>query len=360
MPRSRVTPGNLPGVPWAPGQTLGAWDWTAERDAAQTRGVTGALTPTIPTFDDILAAADAVHRRLPVTPAWSYPALDALAGCEVVVKHENTQPTGAFKVRGGLALAATLAPAQLAAGLVTASTGNHAQSIAYAARLHGATATIVVPESAPEAKVAAVRLLGANVVVHGPTMTEAVAMAQELAGRDGMTYVDPGNTPAIIAGHATVYLELLTQRPDLEAIYVPIGSGSGAAGACLVRDRLAPDCRIVGVQSSAAPAAYLSWQAGTIESAACLTRHSGLATGRGFDLPQSVIGAGLADFVVVDDVEISDAARVLAHRAHTLAEGAGAAALAGLLKAATRPQRVAVICTGGNASAEEIADLARA
>ena len=356
MPLRRVTRGNLPGRRhplWA------AADWTAEAPAIHTHRVTGPVSLTPPTFDDIQRAADAIHHRLPVTPAWSYPALDALAGGEVVVKHENTQPTGAFKVRGGLALAATLTPAHLAAGLVTASTGNHAQSIAYAARLHGATATIVVPESAPEAKVAAVRLLGANVVVHGPTMTEAVAMAQELAGRDGMTYVDPGNTPAIIAGHATVYLELLTQRPDLEAIYVPIGSGSGAAGACIVRDRLAPDCRIVGVQSSAAPAAYLSWQAGQIETAPCLTRHSGLATGRGFELPQSVIGAGLADFIIVDDAEISDAARVFAHLAHTLAEGAGAAALAGLLKATSHPDRVAVICTGGNASADEIAHLAR-
>lgn len=315
------------------------------------------MTPLPPTFDEILRAAETIRGRLPVTPAWSYPTLDALAGCEVVIKHENAQPTGAFKVRGGLALAATLAPAQLAAGLITASTGNHAQSIAYAARLHGALATIVMPESAPEAKVTAVRLLGANVIMCGPTMTEAVAKAQELADLDGMTYVDPGNTPAIIAGHATVYLELLTQRPDLEAIFVPIGSGSGAAGACIVRDRVAPQCRIIGVQSSAAQAAYRSWRAGAIEVAPCLTRHSGLATGRGFELPQSVIATGLADFVLVDDAAISRAASELAHRAHTLAEGAGAAALAGLLHSAWRPSRAAVVCTGGNASAEEIAEL---
>ena len=313
--------------------------------------------PTTLTFDDVLRAAEAIGVHLPPTPAWSYPALNAAAGCEVLVKHENMQPTGAFKVRGGLALAAAMPAAELARGLVTASTGNHAQSIAFAARLAGTEAVIVVPETAPAGKVEAVRLLGATVVTFGPTMTEAAQHARELALAGGLVFVDPGNTPAIIAGHATVYLELLTSRPDLQAIYVPVGSGSGAAGACLVRDRLAPDCRVVGVQSAAAPAAYRSWKSGRIESAPCHTRHSGLATGSGFELPQSVLGRGLHDFLLVDDDAIDDAAAVLAHKAHTLAEGAGAAALAGLLSDTGRPERCAVICTGGNASDEELVAL---
>jgi threonine dehydratase len=186
------------------------------------------------TFDDVLQAAAAISALLPPTPAWSYPGLDATVGCEVVVKHENTQPIGAFKIRGGLALVEALPAAQLARGLVTASTGNHAQSIAYAARHAGVDCIVVVPQSAPTGKVAAVRLLGATVITFGPTMTEAGERARALAAERGMTYIDPGNTPAIIAGHATAYLELLHQYPDLEAIYVPIGSGSGAAGACLV------------------------------------------------------------------------------------------------------------------------------
>jgi threonine dehydratase len=267
------------------------------------------------------------------------------------------QPTGAFKVRGGLALAAAMPAAELARGLVTASTGNHAQSIAFAARLAGTEAVIVVPETAPAGKVEAVRLLGATVVTFGPTMTEAAQHARELALARGLVFVDPGNTPAIIAGHATVYLEVLTNRPDLQAIYVPVGSGSGAAGACLVRDRLAPECRVIGVQSAAAPAAHRSWKSGRIESAPCHTRHSGLATGSGFELPQSILGHGLHDFILVDDDAIDDAAAVLAHKAHTLAEGAGAAALAGLLSDTGRPERCAVICTGGNASDEELVAL---
>ena len=313
--------------------------------------------PTTLTFDDVLRAAEAIGVHLPPTPAWSYPALNAAAGCEVLVKHENMQPTGAFKVRGGLALAVAMPAAELARGLVTASTGNHAQSIAFAARLAGTEAVIVVPETAPAGKVEAVRLLGATVVTFGPTMTEAAQHARELALARGLVFVDPGNTPAIIAGHATVYLELLTSRPDLQAIYVPVGSGSGAAGACLVRDRLAPDCRVIGVQSSAAPAAHRSWKSGQIESAPCHTRHSGLATGSGFELPQSVLGRGLHDFLLVDDDAIDDAAAVLAHKAHTLAEGAGAAALGGLLSDTGRPERCAVICTGGNASDEELVAL---
>jgi threonine dehydratase len=267
------------------------------------------------------------------------------------------QPTGAFKVRGGLALAAAMPAEELARGLVTASTGNHAQSIAFAARLAGTKAVIVVPETAPACKVEAVRLLGATVVTFGPSMTEAAQHARELALARGLVFVDPGNTPAIIAGHATVYLELLTDRPDLQAIYVPVGSGSGAAGACLVRDRLAPDCRIIGVQSSAAPAAHRSWKSGQIESAPCHTRHSGLATGSGFEIPQSILGRGLHDFILVEDDVIDDAAAVLAHKAHTLAEGAGAAALAGLLSDTGRPERCAVICTGGNASDQELVAL---
>ena len=314
------------------------------------------LTLTV-TFADVLRAAEAIGGHLPPTPAWSYPALDAAAGCAVVVKHENIQPTGAFKVRGGLALVATMPASQLARGLVTASTGNHAQSIAYAARRAGTVAMVVVPETSPAGKVEAVRMLGATVVTFGPTMTEAAQHARELAEGGGQVYVDPGNTPAIIAGHATVYLELLTQHPELEAIYVPIGSGTGAAGACLVRDELAPDCRVIGVQSSGAPAAYRSWQSGHIETAPCDTRHSGLATGCGFALPQSILGRGLHDFLLVDDDSITDAASLFAHKAHTLAEGAGAASLAGLLNDIDHPQRCAVICTGGNASDQEVTAL---
>lgn len=307
-------------------------------------------------FEDIEAAAVRIASALPKTPAWSYPLLDALVGVEVVVKHENVQPTGAFKVRGGVSLFTTMPERDRARGVVTASTGNHAQSLAYGARLVGSRAVVVVPESAPEAKVAAVRGLGAEVVVHGPTMTEALAYAAVLAERDGLLLVDPGNVPAIVAGHGTVYLELFGQRPDLATLVVPIGSGTGASGACLVRDRLAPSCRVIGVQSEAAPAAYRSWLARAPVTAPCETVVSGLATGSPFELPQALLRDRLDDFVLVSDAQIAHAAGVLATHAHTLAEGAGAAALAAVLaRADLRVGPLAVVCTGGNASAAELA-----
>lgn len=309
------------------------------------------------TWQGVLEAAEAIAPYLPRTPSWAYPLLDEYAGTQVIVKHENVQPIGAFKVRGGVNLVLGLTEAEKDAGLITASTGNHAQSVAYAARLVGARAVVVVPTTSPAEKLDAVRALGAEVIEHGPTMTEAVELAQRLAVDKEMTFVDPGNTLAIVHGHATVTLELLQDHPDLEAIYVPVGSGTGAAGACVVRDELAPKCRIVGVQSSAAPAAWTSWKERRLVDAPCTTRMSGLATARGFALTQQVLWDRLDDFLLVDDDAISAAATVLATKAHTLAEGAGAAALAGLLADPSRPSHCAVILSGGNASASEVAAL---
>jgi threonine dehydratase len=315
----------------------------------------GAVTVT---YEDVLAAAARIEPHLPPTPAWAYPLLDDAVGARVVVKHENVQPTGAFKVRGGINLALTMPDEERTAGLVTASTGNHAQSVCYGARLIAARAVVVVPESSPSGKVDAVRALGGEVVVHGPTMDEAVVEAKRRAETEGLRYVDPGNEPAIVAGHATVYLELMQQYPDLETVYVPVGSGTGASGACVVRKVLAPGCRVVAVQSAAAPAAYEAWRSGVPAQIPCRTMSSGLATGKSFDLPQSVLADHLDDFILVEDEELHAAARMLATCAHTLAETAGAAALAGLLRDASRPERCAVVVTGGNASAEEIRSLA--
>ncbi|MBS4751579.1 pyridoxal-phosphate dependent enzyme [Nocardioides sp. zg-ZUI104] len=313
------------------------------------------------TFADVRRAAALVRAQLPVTPVQGHPLLDLALGVEVVVKHEHVLPTGSFKVRGGVHLAANLTAAERAHGVVTCSTGNHAQSVAYGAGLAGVPATIVMPSIAPQVKRDAVAALGAEVVVAGDTLGEASAAARALAAESGASFICPTD-PRIVLGHATGYLELFEQQPQLAAVYVPIGSGTGAAGACLVRDALAPGCRIVGVQSAAAPAGWRSWRHGRIETAPAHTRASGLATTTGYPLPQQVLAGRLDDFVLVTDDAIDDAARLLATRAHTLAEGAGAAALAGLradLVAHRAPAgRVAVMCTGANASPEEIARLA--
>ncbi|GAB3852086.1 threonine/serine dehydratase [Dactylosporangium cerinum] len=294
------------------------------------------------TLNDVLRARRLLDAHLPATPSWSYPLLDEAAGRSVVVKHENAQPTGAFKVRGALNLLSGLDRQPV----VTYSTGNHARSVAYAARTFGLPAHIVMPAGAAEFKVHAVRALGATVTLHGRDMSEAEAFAATLDGR----LISPGDEPAVIAGVGTAYLELFERHPDLDTVVVPVGSGTGAAAACLVAAAVAPGCRVIGVQSTAAPAAHDSWRAGACVRRDNHTRVDGLATGRGFDLPQSLLRDRLADFVLVDDDAIDAARGVLATAAHTQAEGAGAAALAAVL---ARPDlmgsKVAVILTGGNA-----------
>ncbi len=304
------------------------------------------------TLNDVLHARRLLDAHLPATPSWSYPLLDEAAGRGVVVKHENAQPTGAFKVRGALNLLA----GHGGGPVVTYSTGNHARSVAYAARAFGVPAHIVMPAGATDFKVRAVRALGATVTLHGRDMTEAEAHAATHAETLGGRLISPGDEPAVIAGVGTAYLELFERHPDLDTVVVPVGSGTGAAAACLVAAAVAPGCRVIGVQSSAAPAAHDSWRAGACVRRDNRTRVDGLATGRGFELPQSLLRERLADFVLVDDDAIDGARRVLAGTAHTQAEGAGAAALAAVL---ARPDlmgsRVAVILTGGNATAAELA-----
>jgi threonine dehydratase len=301
------------------------------------------------TLNDVLRARRLLGGHLPATPSWSYPLLDEAAGRGVVVKHENAQPTGAFKVRGALNLLAGL---DTKGPVVTYSTGNHARAVAYAARTFGVPAHIVMPAGAAEFKVRAVRALGATVTLRGATMAEAEAHAATLGGH----LISPGDEPAVIAGVGTAYLELFERHPDLDTVVVPVGSGTGAAAACVVAAAVAPGCRVIGVQSTAAPAAHDSWRAGTCVRRDNRTRVDGLATGRGFELPQSILRDHLADFVLVDDDAIDAARGVLAGVAHTQAEGAGAAALAAVL---ARPDlmgpAVAAILTGGNATADELA-----
>lgn len=310
-------------------------------------------------FADVAAARDVVYRHLPPTPMWSYPLLDAAVGATVFVKHENVQPVGAFKVRGGLTLLEAMSPDERSRGTVSYSTGNHAQSMAFASAAYGAPCVVVMPAAASPAKANAASALGAEVILHGPDLEAAQRHAEHLAESTGARLVSPGDTPELLAGVGTLYLEILEAQPDLDAILVPIGSGTGAAAASIVAREIAPKCQVIGVQSDASRAAYDSWQSGELVKRPNRTRIDGLATGRGFELPQRLMRDGLSSFLLVSDDAIVEAQRLLATRAHTLAEGAGAAALAGVL---SRPdefagKRVAVACTGGNANAAELAAL---
>lgn len=300
---------------------------------------------------DVLRAHRVVAEHLPPTPMWSYPLINAAAGTTVLVKHENTQPTGAFKVRGGLTLLTAMTPAERARGVLGYSTGNHAQSLAYAAARFGVPCTIVMPRDPNPGKARAVQALGAELIEFGATFDEARPYAEELARERGMRLVTAANDPELVAGVGTLYVEIFTQSPGIDAVVVPVGGGSGAAAACLVAAALAPDCQVIGVQSAASPAAHDSWRTGEIVERPNRTVVDGLATGTGFELTQRIMREHLADFLLIDDEAIAGAQQLMIRDAHTLAEGAGAAALAAVLAHRERfaGQTVAVVCTGGNA-----------
>ncbi|MBR7830579.1 threonine/serine dehydratase [Actinospica sp. MGRD01-02] len=315
-----------------------------------------------PTYADLAAARNLLTDLLPPTPSWHYPVLDAAVGAEVWIKHENAQPVGAFKVRGGLTLLASFDDEQRANGVVAASTGNHAQSIAYAAAHFGAPCTIVMPENANPIKAAAVRALGARLVLEGERFDDCRLVAARIGEETGAYYVDSGDEPALIAGVGTATIELLERAPDIAALFVPVGSGTGAAGAALAAAELAPNCRVIGVQSAQAPAAHDSWRGGELVDRPNRTIIEGVSTAKPFALPQRIMRELLHDFLLVDDADIRAAQRMLLTSAHTMAEGAGAAALAGLwsVREQYAGRRVAVICSGGNASEAELADVLRA
>ncbi|ARK05513.1 threonine dehydratase [Cellulosimicrobium sp. TH-20] len=309
-----------------------------------------------PTMRDVLDARRLLATHLQPTPTRSYPALDRATGTHVVVKHENHQPTGAFKVRGALNLLLRLTPDERTHGVTAFSTGNHAQAVAHAARTTATPCTIVMPTHPNPTKADAVRDLGARLVLTGTTFDDAREHATALAAEDGSRLVSAANEPLLVAGVATAYLELLADAPDLDVLVVPVGGGSGAAAACLVAQALAPGLEVVAVQSAASPAAHDSWRARDLVARPNTSRAEGLATGTGFALTQAVLREHLDDFVLVDDDTIDRAAALYLTAARTVAEGAGAAALAAVLADPDRfaGRRVGVVCSGGNASPAEL------
>jgi len=305
-----------------------------------------------PTFQDILLAQKQIKPYLARTPLHSYPALNILMGTPTYVKHENYQPVGAFKVRGGINLVSQMSADERSRGVIAASTGNHGQSVAYAARLFGVKAMIVVPEQANPGKVAAMQGMGAEVIHRGANFDEARLHCEELAREHGYRYIHSGDEPLLIAGVGTYALEMLEDEPGLETIFVPIGGGSGASGVCLVAKTLNPAIRVIGVQAEASSAAYESWRQHSLLTAPNQTAAEGLATGSAFELPQTILWQHLDDFVLVSEAEIKQAMLWMLEHTHSLAEGAGAAALAAgyNMREQLAGQRVGLICSGGNAS----------
>jgi threonine dehydratase len=313
----------------------------------------------VPTLADVLEARRSIAPHLRPTPLYGYASLDELLGTEVFVKHENHQPVGAFKVRGGVNLVSRLTPDERRRGVIAASTGNHGQSIAFAARLFGVQATICVPEAANPVKVASMRGLGAELVFHGRDFDAAREHCEQLASEHGFRYVHSGNEPLLIAGVATQTLEILEEQPGIEVVIVPIGGGSGAAGACIVAKSVNPEVKVIGVQSDAAPAAYRSWRERRLVDDRMETFAEGLATRSPFELPQRILWRLLDDFVLVSDDEIRAAQKLLIETTRNLVEAAGAAPLAAALRLRDQlaGKRVALVMSGGNVSLEQLLDL---
>lgn len=309
---------------------------------------------SLPTYDDILTARAIVGRILPRTPTCSSPGLSALAGCDLFIKHENHLPTGAFKVRGGVNFLSSLSLEDRRRGVITATRGNHGLSIAYAAHLCGAKAVLVVPHGNNPEKNAGMRALGAEVVEYGKDFDEAREHVATLVAKHGYRFLHPANEPLLIAGVGTYALELFADVANIDAVIVPIGLGSGICGVSLVRERLSPKTRVIGVQAERAPAVYLSWKEKrmvTTESAN--TFADGLATRVPAEMTQEIINRLVDNIVTVSEEEIAAAIRLLLFHTHNLAEGAGAASLAAALKlrAQLAQKRVVIILSGGNIDA---------
>jgi threonine dehydratase len=315
-----------------------------------------------PVLADILAARRRIRPHLDPSPLRHYPAIDRLVGAQVWVKHDNLLPTGAFKVRGGVNLMSRLDPATRARGVIAASTGNHGQSVAFAARLFGASAIICAPEGANPVKVEAMRDFGAEVVLVGSDFDDARLHCERLAADHGYRYIHSGNEPDLVAGVATHTLEILEEQPDIEVILVPVGGGSGAAAACIAAKAIRFGIEVIAVQSTAASTAHDSWRARTPVERPNTTIAEGLATRTAFELPQRILRDMLDDFVLVTDDELLSATAVMIEKTRTLVEPAGAAPLAAAVSPAVRDRlagrKVALICTGANISPAQLRSVA--
>ena len=308
-------------------------------------------TGPIPTLADVFAARKRIRPYLPPTPFIASESLSEKLGFRLLIKCESLNPTAAFKVRGGINLISQLSPEQRERGVVGASTGNHGQSIAYAARLFGARATIFVPEVNNPLKVAAMRRLGAEIVATGEDFDAALAASVAYAEETGATFIHSANEPELIAGVGTYTLEMLEQEPGLDAIFVPIGAGSGACGACVAGKGIKQDLQVIGVQAEGSPSVFTAWKERRLTVIPkAETFAEGVATRATYALPLSILWDTLDDITLVSDAEMRRAIVSVLEATHLVAEGAGAAAIAAAWKRRDEfaGKTVGVVLSGGN------------
>lgn len=310
-----------------------------------------------PVYADVVAAAPVVHRHVRPTPLYEWPALSSLLGCRFFLKHENHSPVGAFKVRGGINLVSKLSEDVRRHGILGCTTGNHGQSLAYAARAFGARCVIVVPRNANPGKLAAMRSMGAELVEHGRDFDEARDHCESLHAREGFRYVHSANEPDLIAGVGTYALEIFDELPAPDVILVPVGLGSGICGTAIVAAARSPKTKVIGVQAEGAPSMTLSWRAGKpVETESVNTFAEGMATRRPASLTLSIMGRLVSDMVLVGDPALREAIGLLLEHTHNLAEGAGAGPLAAAMQMRQQlaGKTVVGVLSGGNLDLREL------
>jgi threonine dehydratase len=310
-----------------------------------------------PSLRDIYCARQRISDVIRPTALLRHPLLAHELGLDLWVKHENHNPTGAFKVRGGLNLVRSLSTEERARGVVTASTGNHGQSIAMACQLEGVRCTVFVPEGNNPEKNAAMRAFGATVAEGGSDFDDARVDCERAAAATGARYVHSANEPLLLAGVGTYALEIFEELPDVDVILVPIGGGSGACGNCIVRTALGASTRVIGIQAANADAFARSFHTGTrVVGESANTFAEGMATRVTFDLTFDFLKRELDAIVSLSEDELAEGVRLALRATHNLAEGAGAASLAAALKLRDELQgkRVVAVMSGGNLDAGKL------
>ncbi|MEO1995549.1 MAG: threonine dehydratase [Planctomycetaceae bacterium] len=315
------------------------------------------------TFDDVLHSVARVREVLQPTPLYEWPGLSDHLGCRLFLKHENHQPVGAFKVRGGVNLVSQLDAQQRSRGLLACSTGNHGQSLAFAARRFSVPCTIVVPQHNNPDKNRAMRQLGATVIEHGHDYDAARDYLEQQLLNEGGRYVHSANEPALIAGVGTMAVEVLDQLPDPDVILVPVGLGSGVCGTGLVMKARSPRTQVVGVQARGASAVIQTWKSGrAVKTEVADTWAEGMATRSSAELTMRLMRRDMDDAILVDDDELRRGCGLLLRETHNLAEGAGAATVAAAMQQRERfrGQRVVAILSGGNLDLNELPAILKA
>ncbi len=312
-----------------------------------------------PTINDVFAARRVISPHIVRTPLRRYPGLSELLDADVWVKHENMQIMGSFKPRGGLNLIGGSSSADRAAGFVAASSGNHGQSIAIAAKTFGSKATVVVPENGNPVKIAAMEGIGAEVIKHGAYYDICAEYAMKLAEDTGRRYVHAINEPVLYAGVGTYTLEIHEDLDDIDHIIVPVGGGSGACSTCIVNDALSPETQVIGVQAANARALHDAWQSGSLEDRPMETRAEGLATGSAQRFPVDILRKRLTRFELVSDEAMEEAIVLFLRHTRSLVEHAGASTLAAALKIKNelRGKRVVLIASGANVTVEQLSGI---